>query len=95
MAKGSYTLVVTTHARQQLSKRDLILGDALHVLKRGHIYDEPEVSTLPGFYKYKMESGTPNSHSRTLRVVVVPSACDAVLKIVTVMWKDEDASFGT
>ena len=41
--------------RIQLRKRELIVGDALHVLKNGHIYIEPEASTLPGFYKYKVE----------------------------------------
>lgn len=94
LAKTNYTLVATTHARQQLAERKLIMGDALHVLKVGHIYEDGQPSTRPGFYKYKMESSTPNSHSRTLRVVVVPSACEKVLKIVTVMWRDEEASFG-
>ena len=90
LARGVYALVVTTHAREQLGKRSLILGDALHVMKVGHIYDEAEISTQPGLYKYKMESSTPNSHSRTLRVVVVPCASKSVLKIITVMWRDED-----
>jgi Domain of unknown function (DUF4258) len=95
LAKGEFTLAVSSHARQQLDRRALIVSDALHVMKRGHIYENPVASTRGGFYKYSMESSSPNSNSRTLRVVVIPSASERLLKIVTVMWRDEDASFGS
>ena len=75
LAKGQFTLVMTKHARKQLLERGLIVGDVLHVLKQGHIYDDAKVSTQAGFYKYSIESSTPNSNSRTLRVIV-PSAIE-------------------
>ena len=94
LATQEFDFYLTKHARDQLRQRQLFSGDVLHVLKRGHIYDEAQKSTRPGFYKYKMESSTPSSNSRTLRVIVIPSAAEMILKIVTVMWRDEDATFG-
>lgn len=65
-----------------------MVGDALYALKNGFVYDEPVPSDIDGFFKYTIESKTPNSDSRALRVVVVPGgACE--MKIITIMWKDE------
>ena len=69
-------------------ERDLIMGDALHVLKHGFVYEEAEPA-MRGFFKYKMECNTPNSNGRTVRVVVIPSVNKAAFKIVSVMWADE------
>jgi hypothetical protein len=94
LARGEYELIVTNHARSQLSERQLLVGDAMYVLKNGHVYIEPETSTRKGFFKYRIESASPNSNSRTVRVVVIPSCCEKILKIITVMWRDEAAGFG-
>ncbi|MCP1337292.1 DUF4258 domain-containing protein [Futiania mangrovi] len=83
------TLYWTGHARDRLLERNLIMSDVLHVLKRGFVYEEAEPSTRHGLFKYAMESPTPNSGARTVRVVVVPDVGTVGLKIVTVMWKDE------
>lgn len=77
----------TGHAKDQMAERDLIVGDVLHVLKHGFVYEEPEPATQKGCYRYKMECTTPNSHGRTVRIVLIPSDGNAV-KVVTVMWKD-------
>ena len=71
-----------------MESRGLIMGDVLHVLKTGFVYDQAQESTKKGVYKYCMECNTPNSGRRTVRIVVIPSTENAV-KIVTVMWKDE------
>ncbi len=94
LAKGPYRLVLTRHASDRLQERQLVTGDVLHVLKRGYIYEEAEQSTRAGFFKYRMESSTPNSHARTLRVIIVPSVAEKMIKIITVMWKDEGGKFG-
>jgi hypothetical protein len=78
----------TRHARDQMAARDLLMGDVLHVLKYGFVYDEGERATQVGLFRYRMESITPNSGGRTVRVVVIPSMHSEVT-IVTVMWKDE------
>ena len=78
----------TGHARDRLVERDLIMGDALHVLKHGFVHDEAEEATRRGTWKYCIECVTPNSRGRTIRLVVIPfTTCD--IKIVTVMWADE------
>lgn len=76
------------HALERLLERDLIVADALHVLKFGFVYDEPIPSDVEGYYKYAVEAKTPNSDGRVVRIIVVPGGgCE--LKIITIMWKDE------
>jgi hypothetical protein len=80
---------LTSHAKDQMRDRSLFMGDVLHILKNGFVYDEAEQSTRDGQYKYKMECNTPNSGARIVKIVVIPSSANAV-KIVTVMWRDEN-----
>jgi hypothetical protein len=61
----------------------------LYALKNGFVYEEPELSTRPGYFRYAVESKTPNSGSRRVRVIVIPDKKGCLLKIVTVMWVDE------
>lgn len=71
-------------------ERGLITSDLLFVLKNGFVYEPPEEeSTVKGFYKYKVESQSPNSGSRTLRVIVVPDPKSCQIKLITIMWRDE------
>ncbi len=64
------------------------MGDVLHVLKHGFVFEEGQPATQPGYFKYNMEGTTPNSGGRTVGVVLIPSSSNAI-KIVTVMWRDE------
>jgi hypothetical protein len=82
------SLVLTTHAREQMSERKLILSDVLYVLKFGFVYDEAQQSTQQCCFKYRIESRSPNSGSRTIRVVALPDASRGMIKVVTVMWVD-------
>jgi len=79
---------MTKHARVQAAERSLIASDVLYVLKNGFVYDEPQVSTQRGCYKYAIESRSPNSGSRTVRIITVPNDQSCTLKVVTVMWVD-------
>jgi len=83
----------TKHAIQQMLDRELIPGDVLHVLKNGFVYNPGQPSTRIGLYNYQMESPSPNSGGRTVRVVVIPFPTSAI-KVVTVMWVDEPLSGG-
>ena len=77
-----------THAKDQMRDRGIVMGDVLHVLKRGFVLGPPRNATRPGFHKYLIETTTPNSDGRTVGVVVIPDgACE--MKIITVMWRDE------
>jgi hypothetical protein len=73
--------------------RELISGDILYVLKNGFVYNPGQQSTRIGLYKYQMESPSPNSGGRTVRVVVIPCPSCAA-KVVTVMWVDEPLDGG-
>lgn len=82
-------VIWTKHARDRMRDRDLIVSDVLFVLKGGFVYAEPEPSTQVGLYKYQIESRSPNSNGRTVRVVAIPDAQRCCIKVVTVMWMDE------
>ncbi|MBI1867735.1 MAG: DUF4258 domain-containing protein [Methylocystis sp.] len=71
-----------------MRERDLIMSDVLYVLKQGFVFDDPQESTRPGLHKYAVQSRSPNSGSRTVRVVAIPDANRCQIKIVTVMWVD-------
>jgi hypothetical protein len=79
----------TRHAKERLAERNLIMGDAIHVLKHGFVYDEAEAATRHDTWKYRIECVTPNSGGRTVRLVVIPFLTSRQIKIVTVMWADE------
>lgn len=81
-------LAYTDHAQERMVERDINGADILHILKYGHIHDEPEPADEPGLYKYKMCARTPDSSSRTICAVVIPSVRKAAVKIITAMWED-------
>ncbi len=72
-----------------MNERGLIMSDVLFVLKHGFVYEEPEPSTVPGLFKYKVDSQSPNSGARFLRVVAIPDKESCQIKVVTIMWRDE------
>ena len=77
------------HASEQMEERGLILGDVLYALKNGFVYAEAQETTRNTHFKYRMESITPNSGSRAIRVIVIPDSERCWLKVITVMWVDE------
>jgi Domain of unknown function (DUF4258) len=83
------TLTYTDHSRDQMLERDLLMGDVLHVLKNGFVYENPKPSTRENFYKYRIECTTPNSNNREVGVVLCPDSKKCEIKIITVMWLDE------
>ncbi len=64
------------------------MSDLLPILAHGHIDDEPEGSSQPGYWKYKICGKSPNSGNREVCLVVIPDPDKPAIKIVTVMWKD-------
>lgn len=70
-----------------MKHRDITSPDLLYILKNGFVYEDAEVSTQKGRYKYKIQSRTPNS-SRTIRLIVIPDEVGKEIKLVTVMWVD-------
>jgi len=84
-----FNLAYTKHASNRMAERGLLMGDVRYVLKNGFVYEDPEPARPGGYYKYRMEAQTPNSGSRSVRVVVIPDEKTKTCKIVTVMWVDE------
>lgn len=88
----NHSLSYTYHAKTRLLERGLIMSDLLYVLKNCMVYDAPtsdDVSSIAGRYKYKIECQTPNSESRTVRVIVIPDQKSREMKVITIMWRDE------
>src|ERR1700722_7244442 len=75
-------ITYTGHAREQMADRDLIAGDVMFVLQRGFVLAAGEPSTQAALYKYCVQSRSPNSGSRTVRVIAIPDAKSFWIKIV-------------
>jgi len=87
-ASHDLTLSLTLHAKDRMRERGLIMADVMHVLKRGFVHEAPEPASRDGYHKYCIETASPNSQGRTVRIVVIPGPGPS-MKIVTVMWRDE------
>lgn len=85
-----FQFTLTEHFKRQLFERDLTMTDVIHVLRNGFVYREAQMSTRPPLCRYRMDSKSRNSGARTIRVVVIPDAERTWIKVVTVMWVDED-----
>jgi hypothetical protein len=90
MAKSpTLKLTYREHAKDQIKERDLVIGDVLHALKNGFVYADAQTTTKNNLFKYLMESKTPNSGNRAIRVVLIPDPERCWIKVLTVMWVDE------
>jgi hypothetical protein len=85
-----FSLSFVKHVKERLGERGLLISDLMYVLKNGFVYEEGQPSTLPGFFKYRIEAQSPNSGSRYLRVVVIPDEKSCQIKAITIMWRDEN-----
>ena len=74
---------------EQLQERGLIVGDVLYILRHGFVYAAAQTTTREEYYKYHMESTTPNSGNRAIRVIAIPDPIRCWLKVLDVMWIDE------
>jgi hypothetical protein len=94
IARGQFDISYKIHAKEQLSKRDLIIGDLKFLLQYGFVYESAEPATRSNFWKYQIQSTTPNSNNREVRAVVIPDWKRKGIKVVTVMWADENRVSG-
>jgi hypothetical protein len=83
------SLAYKVHATQRLTQRGIVISDVLYLLRKGFVYSEAITATQRGYYKYVIESVTPNSAGRQIAAVVLPNANTMSIKIVTVYWVDE------
>jgi Domain of unknown function (DUF4258) len=88
-ADSRLSLSYTSHFKERLIERGLFIGDVLFVLKNGFVFEQASPANQINFYKYKIETLTPNSNNRIVRVVAIPDPTRCWMKLVTVMWVDE------
>jgi hypothetical protein len=89
IAVQEFALSLTGHVEERMEERGLATGDILHLLKRGFVYEQAQPTTRPTCFKYCVDGTTPNSESRTVRLVCIPSTDPLEIKIITIMWRDE------
>lgn len=82
-------LTYTVHFTERLVELGLAVGDALYILKHGFVYDTAVPASQPDLYKYRIETRTPNSNNRIVRLVAILDPKRCWIKPVTVMWVDE------
>lgn len=85
----AFALTKELHAEERMLERDILAGDLLHILKYGQVVRKAELSTRDGFFKYKIQSQTPNSEGRLIRAVVIPCLEKIHIAVITVMWLGE------
>lgn len=83
------SIAYKVHATQRLLERGIIISDVLYLLRNGFVYEHPRPASQNGYYKYIVESQTPNSSPRRIGAVVIPDVNNLTFKIVTVYWIDE------
>jgi hypothetical protein len=84
-------VVWTDHGKARLVERDLLAGDVLHILRTGFVHEPAQPTTRVGLFKYVITGRSPNSGSRDVAVVLIPSPNAKEIKVITVMWVDETA----
>jgi hypothetical protein len=88
------SLTYALHAKERMLERSIIISDVLYILKNGFVHNDCVPSTRAGLNRYAIESKSPNSSNRAIRIVVIPHSKSCHLKIVTVMWVDEKETVG-
>ncbi|OUD09054.1 hypothetical protein BVC71_10090 [Marivivens niveibacter] len=86
------SLAYKVHATQRLLDRGITTSDVLYLLRNGYVYDDPSSATQHGYFRYKIQGKTPNSEGRDVAAVVVPNYNTKTVKVVTVMWVDEQST---
>jgi hypothetical protein len=75
---------------KRLAERGIFVSDVLYVLKHGFVCLDGVPAIQQGCFKYEIESRTPTSGGRKVRLVVIPDAETRSIRLVTIMWADED-----
>lgn len=83
-------IAFTQHVTVRMSERNLIMSDILFALRNGFVRIDPIESTMASLYRYSMDSKTPNSANRSVRIVSVPDPIGCGIKLISVMWVDEN-----
>lgn len=83
------TLAYQLHCRERLAERGIIQSDVLYVLKRGFVQQKAAAAMMNGYFRYVIQTVTPNTPSREIGCCVISDLRRYTIKIVTVMFVDE------
>jgi len=72
-------VIPSKHFRDELAAEDLVLSDAMFVVARGDIYDEPEYDTRYQEWTYRVEGTEPDG--KYLAIVFSFKSIDSALLI--------------
>lgn len=86
------SLAYKVHALQREADRGIYTPDVRFVLRNGFVLTNAVPATRAGYFKYEIEGRTPNSEGRFVRLVVIPDFKNCTIKLVTIMWVDEEAT---
>ena len=86
----AFSIAYKLHAKERLRDRGMILPDVLFLLRTGFVLTEARPAKTNGYFRYEMQGVTPNSERRKICCVVIPNYKQCSLKVVTVMWLDEE-----
>lgn len=91
---GASNLEYTTEVKDKIEHRGFqqIMGDLKYVLKNGFVHGTPKRYKASRKYVYSIESMTPNSGGRRIRLGVIPSVKANKMKVVWVEWVDDSPS---
>lgn len=86
------SLAYKVHALKREGERGIHTPDVRFVLRNGFVLIDAVPATRVNYYKYEIEGRTPNSEGRFVRLVVIPDFKNCTIKLVTIMWVDEEAT---
>lgn len=85
IAKDSYKVKLSGHARERMAERDIVQRDVDRALRGGYLLDEPEPGKHEGEWKCKMVLAIKGRRDLGVVVVLRPGGS---LKVKTVEWED-------
>lgn len=71
IARRGYTFCWDDEVKQKLKDKDLVIGDLHYILRHGKVYEQGRSCTTVLFFKYIVETRTPNWINKSLRIVVI------------------------
>lgn len=84
MTRKGVDLSWTEDVKEAIKERGLVMGDLHHVLRKGIVLTAGVPCTRQGFFKYVIESRTPNFIGQNLKLMVIIGNGDGI-KVCEVM----------
>jgi hypothetical protein len=77
-------LILTKHFRDKLESEDLSMVEALHILRHGNIFNEPEFAVRHQEWNYRIEGTEPDGRHVALVFTIVEGPAGVLITIFAV-----------